>query len=148
MATPRSALQPIRHFILPANPLAVRTVLTDVRKYLTGFGLSGDDKNSVQIVLGEVLNNIVEHACADVGGQIWLDVSVDPEGLACTVQDDGKAMEGGSLPSATAPELGEVTDELPEGGFGWSLIQRLATQIQYFREEERNRLTFTVGFSS
>ncbi len=136
-----------QNYDLPAEAIAVRNVLQDIQHHLANLGVAPEDRFSVQVVLAEVLNNIVEHACADTGGRIRLEIGCSAAGLTCDVHDDGAEMPGGALRKAMMPRIGKRTDSLPEGGFGRSLIQHLATELVYERRQGQNRLSFQVRFS-
>ncbi|WP_158275562.1 ATP-binding protein [Maritimibacter sp. 55A14] len=103
---------------------------------------TGCDPDRVETVLAEVLNNVVEHACRNRAGHVvGLEVWLLPRDIWVRVTDDGLPMPGAQLPEAkaTPPEA------LPEGGFGLSLIRRLARDLRYRREDGRNILTFRVS---
>ena len=131
--------------IFPSDPLAVRSALGGVLQGLSYLGLSPDLKGTLELVLAEALNNVVEHAHAGRGdGAIEVRVAHDAlEGapiLVCELIDDGAPMPGDGLP--TPPDLGTEIADLPEGGFGWMLIRELARDVNYARCGERNRLRF------
>ena len=66
-------------------------------------------------------------------------------GLACAVTDDGVSLPDHCLLPRALPEIGD--EGLPEGGFGWFLIQDLTQALCYYREERRNFLAFSVPFA-
>jgi serine/threonine-protein kinase RsbW len=103
--------------------------------------LGPDDRGTVEIVLAEVLNNIVEHAYAGRPGSIRLAVRTTADGIAIAVEDDGRAMPGGALPAGAAPDPAA----LPEGGFGWHLIRSLCSRIDYRSAGGRNRLRLRLA---
>ena len=98
------------------------------------------------IVLGEVLNNTVEHAMAgrDDG---WIAVAVQERGdrLEVLVTDDGRALPPALLAGGDAalPEMGDAVEDLPEGGFGWFIIHTLVDDMTYEREDGVNRMSFS-----
>lgn len=67
-------------------------------------------------------------------------------GLACAVTDDGVSLPDHCLLPRTLP--GANDEGLPEGGFGWFLIQDLTQALCYYREERRNFLAFSVPFDA
>ncbi|WP_284165155.1 ATP-binding protein [Frigidibacter sp. SD6-1] len=134
-------------FRLQANEREVRRVLGRIMAYL-GDGLCQPDRGTVEIVLAEVLNNIVEHAYARrPPGRIRLFLTPVGDGLACRVEDDGHPMPSLVLPDGRLPELGDELDLLPEGGWGWALIRSLTADLIYERTPRANRLTFRVPVS-
>lgn len=110
-----------------------------------GAGLAQPDRGTVEIVLAEVLNNIVEHAyaCCPPG---WIRLFLTPldDGLACRVEDDGRPMPSLVLPDGRLPDITDEDGLLPEGGWGWALIRSLTAELVYERTARANRLTFRV----
>jgi serine/threonine-protein kinase RsbW len=125
-------------------------------------------RGSIELVLAEVLNNIVEHALADpapeagrcpaearpararsplqdtVPGLIMLDMQIQGGALHCVVRDEGRGMPDGRLPAGRRPDLDSARDDLPEGGYGWFLIRNLTRDLRYCREPGGNRLSFAI----
>lgn len=135
----------IFHHSFPADPLSVRTAL---RAAIARFmrQLTADEAGTLELILAEVLNNIVEHSYGEDGvGTITLSMVRDRRGLSCSVSDDGVALPMGCL-HAPDPALSSRPEpaELPEGGFGWFLIRDLAEDLGYRRENDRNLLAFRL----
>lgn len=129
--------------VIPADTLAVRNALVRMCDTLVLHSLPEDERGTVEIVLAEVLNNIVEHAYATGEGQIEITLRLGPGGLLCQVEDQGLRMPGDRLPEGSLPPVSD--DNLPEGGFGWHLIRSLSQDLVYSRTDGRNRLTFRLG---
>jgi serine/threonine-protein kinase RsbW len=104
--------------------------------------LSADVAATAEIVLAEVLNNIVEHGYAAATGQIEVELALSDTGLQIRTSDLGCALPAAVL--AGTPSLPTVTDDLPEGGFGWYMIRSLVEELAYRREGDRNHLSFCV----
>ena len=106
-------------------------------------------------LLAEVLNNIVEHGYPDrPPGLIHVSIVPSGKGLSCAVADDGTALPTECLAprhdpltraSMNRPRSEESFLHLPEGGFGWVLIQGLTTNLCHYRENGRNILAFYLG---
>lgn len=130
---------------LASDSASVRVALARVGADLIARGIGADAADTAELVLAEVLNNVVEHA---FGGRAdgWIEVRIAARAghLDCEVLDGGMQMPGGALPAGLAPETGVALDELSEGGFGWFLIRRLASDLSYRRDAEGNRLRFRV----
>ena len=130
------------HLCATANATAVRALLAETRARLCAAGLPGPVCGTVEIVLAEALNNIVEHACARVeNARIDLRAALDASVLRCTLSDRGAPLPGLNLPDGHHPEIGSDKDTLPEGGFGWMLIRSLTCEIRYERDGATNHLT-------
>lgn len=136
-------------FSTAGNEIAVRAVLADVITDLKVLGLTGEEYGTIELVLAEVMNNIVEHAYANhPGGIIKLEIRPKPDGLHCKLIDNGHSMPDGSAPSGMLASIDcEITD-LPEGGFGWFLIRDLTRDLQYVRENKQNVLEFRFAIQT
>lgn len=132
--------------ILPSTPMGVRKGLCEINAALLDAGYTTEECGTVEIVLAEVLNNVVEHAYAVPGDDlIALRIGPAQAGLTFLVEDRGREMpEGG-------PPLGQVADastdllNLPEGGFGWFIIREVARDVEYRREEGCNKMSFRIA---
>lgn len=155
---PPPTRQPMLHRIFRADPLTVREALVSLRQRFDGS--AGDEAiGRLELALAEVLNNICEHGAPDgmspPCGQahapmIHLCVARHVGGIACAITDDGRPLPPDCLGPRTLPWSGgppatsEAMLRLPEGGYGWYLIQDLTTSLSYFREGRRNFLGFIV----
>lgn len=139
--------QPMYHRILRAKPMTVRNMLVEIRDRF-GSVVSADTLGRLELVLAEVLNNVTEHgggndeASDNDGPSVHLCIVRHDAGLACAITDDGISLPDECLLPRTLPD-GEGFD-LPEGGFGWYLIQDLTQALCYYREEKRNFLAFSI----
>ena len=132
------------HAVFEADQAAVRAALRAALARYTRQ-ISAEEAGTMELVLAEVLNNIVEHAFADGGpGRIELTITKDALGLQCRVEDNGAPMPGGMLPAGVLPSNAVEVDELPEGGFGWFLIRDLTRELSYARDGGRNLLMFRL----
>ena len=121
--------------------------LLGLNQTLAQLGLPIEHLFTLELVLAEVLNNVVEHAYRDSGeGLIELAISVHDGRINCTVVDQGEPMPGGALPPARrhSPKALALQD-LPEGSFGWALIRDLTTGLEYRRNQGINRLSFRIN---
>ncbi|MFT6450753.1 MAG: serine/threonine-protein kinase RsbW [Halocynthiibacter sp.] len=132
--------------VFGANPISVRTALTSICDCLRKLSLSDEEVGSVELVLAETLNNIVEHAYSDSGvGEIDVRLQLGERGLYCSIFDNGSTMPGGMPPLGMAADPMADMEDLPEGGFGWFLIRELAKDLQYARAGDRNQVTFRIA---
>lgn len=131
--------------VFASGEFEVRSALRRVKQLLARRGLDEGDTNTVELVLGEVLNNIVEHAYGpQTPGEITLDCVPVSDALNFRVWDHGSALPGLSLPEGEPPVIDCTLDDLPEGGFGWFLVRSLANELRYGREAGCNRLCFSI----
>ncbi|RJL05570.1 ATP-binding protein [Paracoccus aestuarii] len=140
--------QPMFHRVLDARPETVRDTLQDVRARFRAE-VSDDTLGRLELVLAEVMNNVAEHAPLSEGRGarlpvIHLCIVRYASGLACALTDDGVSLPDECLLPRSLPPM--IPEDLPEGGFGWFLIQDLTQSLCYYREESRNYLAFSVPF--
>ncbi|MEC7762761.1 MAG: ATP-binding protein [Pseudomonadota bacterium] len=136
------------HLIFPASDLAVRRALSTSVTVFHELGVDQDACGLAELVLAEVLNNVVKHACTARGhGIIELEAWRAGNALSMRIRDDGKPMPGGRIPAATRHDLTVETHDLPEGGFGWGIIRELTRDLNYRRDGTRNELTFAIDFT-
>lgn len=131
--------------IFASTPLAVRDALHSTLSGLRSLNLTDAEAMTVELVLAEVMNNIVEHSYLDDRtGMIEFQVVHGADGLMCTVLDDGHEMPDGNPPVGLPPDPDQPIQMQPEGGFGWFLIRTLAEDLVYRRDGNRNRLSFRL----
>ncbi|GGE45470.1 hypothetical protein GCM10011360_35820 [Primorskyibacter flagellatus] len=132
--------------LLRAEPMAVRGALQELVCQLETLPLDPEELGTVELVVAEALNNIVEHA---YGGQRAGDVrlywTAGATGLHLRITDDGSPMPDGRLPVGGTPGTWDHLSLVPEGGFGWFLISGLARNIVYRRDRGQNVLTFRLA---
>lgn len=143
-AEPASREAKIFHHSFPAEPLAVRTALrTALARFLRQ--LTQEEAGTLELVLAEALNNIVEHSYSDAAiGTITLSLVRDLRGLSCSISDDGVELPSSCLQRITTEAARPTPVDLPEGGFGWYLIRDLVEDLGYHRADGRNLLAFRL----
>lgn len=130
--------------VLPADPESVSKSLRIVARTGMMLRLAQDHRGMVELVLAEALNNIVEHAYDREYGKIYMRLNLGPQDLHCRIEDNGRPMSDGSLPSGEL-QLFDQSGEVAEGGFGWFLIRSLSHDLDYRRIGERNQLSFRIN---
>ncbi len=129
---------------LDGVPDAVRAGLQDLLACDLLARLDEASRGTVEIVLAEVLNNIVEHAYAQYPGIIDLSITPREGFLFVRLVDHGLPMPNGELPAGALRDP-LAMDDLPEGGFGWYLIRSLTEELAYARVADQNVLSFCVN---
>lgn len=133
------------HIELEGTPQEVRRALLRLRAKVDETALAHLDAGTLEIVLGEVLNNVVEHALAKrTDGRIALTCDFANRCWRVVVRDNGAAMPDETLPRGNAPDVDIGLADLPEGGFGWSMVRMLARDIHYHRANGWNTLSFCI----
>lgn len=144
-ASPEPAAPKVFEAELGSTPQDVRGVLETVSDILLRIGWRDPSRGVVELVLAEALNNIVEHAYQEhPGGWIMLCVNADQGTADLCLRDSGQPMPNLELPAGRAQRLATGTEDLPEGGFGWYMIRRLADGLVYTRDGEVNRLDIHI----
>jgi serine/threonine-protein kinase RsbW len=139
-------------FSVQSGQLAVREALDRFLTALKPLELDVEESGTVELVLAEVLNNIVEHAypSPNAPGPIDVQCSHQADGLLVDIKDQGFPMPDGRMPIGQLSSLDVELEDLPEGGFGWFLIQHLAKDVSYKRVGNQNHLhmRLAIGFLS
>ena len=141
MPSPQCAVLRSR-FPATANDVSIQ--LARLHRAFDATGLRLSLQHDVTIVLGEVLNNIVEHAMTDIGAAwVILEVTREDGRLHVETTDRGRPLPPALLASVDLPEAKLPIDDLPEGGFGWFIIHTLTEDMVYERQNGINRLSFS-----
>lgn len=102
-------------------------------------------KDDILIVLGEVLNNIVEHGYKEHnGGDIHLRAHAEKDAVHISTMDHGPPIPRSTLSEANLPEKTDDMQTMPEGGFGWFMIHALTDDMRYERVDGQNRFSFSI----
>jgi serine/threonine-protein kinase RsbW len=129
----------------PATGLDVRAAMRTIVRHLRKRGIDRDTLATTEIAVTEALNNIVEHGYADTGAkEIFVRLWVDASHLRIELTDSGVPFFDGVVPSPAAHDLGGPVGDLPEGGFGWRMIRRLASSIRYEHRGGKNHLNLFI----
>lgn len=133
-------------FTLTSEAEEVRSTLEGVQQSISDAPAFAEIGDVAQIILGEVLNNIVEHAYQfEAGHPVELILAFGDAALDVRVTDHGITMPEGSPPNGGMPALdADGRDALPEGGFGWAMIHALTTGLSYSRDGDCNLLAFSI----
>ena len=124
-----------------AEEQALRVALAQVRDFLNASGFPESFLGNVELVLAEAVNNVIEHAYANIhGGQVEIRLEKTDSGIVVFLEDDGAAMPDGMAPEGRLHDLKVDLKDLPEGGFGWFLIRELTDSLEFNRIGNRNQL--------
>lgn len=135
------------HIQVDSGPLAARQVFELLKRDLTGVSLDIEELGAVELVLAEAVNNIVEHAYSNgrSKGAINLHCQLRRDGLHFEITDNGLPMPGGCTPLGRAVNVNVDPMNMPEGGYGWFLIQDLAKDVTYCRRGRVNHLSLRMA---
>jgi len=143
----RTTLLPAFRISVQSSELAVRDALRQLLEGLKPLSLDVEEAGTVELVMAEALNNIVEHAYPgdDPTGSIEITCEHAKDGLHLTVVDTGQGMPDGQTPVGAAVDLDVDLCDMPEGGFGWFLIKDLAKDVVYRRDALENHLSLRLA---
>jgi serine/threonine-protein kinase RsbW len=135
---------------IQSGAMGVRQALEAFMSELSPLELEIEESSTVQLVLAEVINNIMEHAYPEGGaaGPIVIKCTGRDDGLHLHIQDEGSPMPGGQLPLGMSQSLNVGLCDLPEGGFGWFLIKDLAKDLKYRRIGQENHLHLRIAITA
>lgn len=138
-----------RVYSIEAEPNTISASVQPILRELFRVGLSMPETVAQsEIALVEVLNNIAEHAYRDQSGQIELHWHLTETEIWFETKDRGIEMPGHMLPDPDCPRHDVALENLPEGGFGWFLVRRLAAELIYERRDGINIVRFAIPRSS
>jgi serine/threonine-protein kinase RsbW len=135
----------------PTLSLHLSSVLQDasdavvqVGNWLEGENVDSERIADITLVLAESLNNVIEHAYSyQESGLIEIKARIRGVTMSLQIVDGGLPFVGPpDEVSVSSPN--ETLDELPEGGFGWFLIQKLTEDIHFSHSRGKNRLTLVL----
>lgn len=125
----------------------MRDALHKLLDGLRPLALDVEEAGTVELVMAEALNNIVEHAYpeGDPAGPIDISCEERSDGLVIMVKDRGRSMPDGRTPIGAQVDVNLPMHDMPEGGFGWFLIKDLAKDVTYRRVGDENHLTLRLA---
>lgn len=129
-----------------ATALAIREVLATCMVNIARLNVNTDQLADIELVIAETLNNIVEHAYADqpASGIVRISCIYTGCSLFLTFKDSGGPLPQDALSASNQAHDMDNLQTLPEGGFGWRLIQELTDRVSYRRLGRFNRLTLEI----
>jgi serine/threonine-protein kinase RsbW len=121
--------------------------MQDIRKFVedagAAAGLKREDSLKLLLVIEELFTNTVMHGYAgDTDSPVWIALEPVAGGLRLSYEDEAPPHD--PLSSFTPMKTSVMLNEQPVGGLGVKLIRKLASDLSYSRERDRNciRLTF------
>lgn len=132
----------------PATQAQISEGVAALGRHLTKLGLPAGKAGDIKIALAEAINNVAEHAYADIPeANVHVVCHLCPRALKVVIADSGTPMPDLRVPAGRMAHLGNIRQNLPEGGFGWFLIRQLTSEIRYERHRGHNRLYLEFDLS-
>jgi len=108
-------------------------------EFADGQGLPAPVRRSVNVALDELLCNTLAHGLAERdGGEVTVEVELQPDRLTLTVTDDGAAFDPFGR---AAPDTALSVEDREIGGLGLHLVKRMMDEVSYQRRADRNIVT-------
>jgi len=124
--------------------------MQEIRRFVedagAGAGLRREDTLRLLLIVEELFTNTVMHGYGgDSDAPVW--IALEPARSGVTLSYEDEAPPHDPLSSFTPMKTSAMLNEQPVGGLGVKLIRKLATDLSYRRERDRNciRLTFAAG---
>jgi len=106
------------------------------------LGYDAERIGELELIMEEILVNIIKYAYSGrEPGDVTISCSEDGGNLVMEISDSGIPFD---LLAAADPDVTTGIDERSVGGLGIYLIKKLADDVKYQREENRNRVTLAV----
>ncbi len=124
-----------------ARTESVQSLVEFVARHAWEAGFADDKIKQINLAVEEALNNIIEFACHDGGGDITISCSVHDSGsLIVTIVDTGKPFN--MLIASSFPEAVDFTESsrMPST----KIMKRYVGNIEYRRDVNRNILILTI----
>jgi anti-sigma regulatory factor (Ser/Thr protein kinase) len=94
-------------------------------------GLSDDDVFHVEMAVDEACSNVIEHAYAEISGDIELTCTISEQGrLDIIIHDHGQPFDPASVPEPNVSD-GANLDAMQEGGLGLYFMRKLMDEVRF-----------------
>ena len=93
----------------------------------------------VNLALEELWVNVMNHGHTGGFHEVEIELTSEVEAVTIEITDDGIPFD--PLHDAPKPSVDAPLDDRPVGGLGINLVQTMMDELEYKREEGKNRLT-------
>lgn len=130
---------PVERLIINNDVSELRRMTDWLRASAAASALPAEILHKLDVCANEALINIISYAYEDTRRhEITVELNATPHGASLVIRDDGKPFDLLAAPATAAPAS---LDEAAVGGLGIRLIRRLATRLDYRRENGVNVLS-------
>jgi anti-sigma regulatory factor (Ser/Thr protein kinase) len=135
---------PLRRFPARMDSLA------EIRKFVEdsggAAGLKREQSLKLLLIVEELFSNTVMHGYGEESDSpVWIGFEATAKGLVLSYEDEASPHD--PLSSFTPMKTSVMLNEQPVGGLGVKLIRKLATDLSYKRERDRNCISLTFAAS-
>ncbi len=99
----------------------------------------------VNLALEEVVINVMNYGHDDGLHEIDIILTTEEDSLTIEIVDDGRPFD--PLHDAPIPDVNAELEERNIGGLGIHLVRKMMDDVQYRREEGKNRLTLVTSLA-
>ncbi len=96
---------------------------------------------SLNLALEEAVTNVIMYAYPEgEGGDVEIDASIDDRTAEFVISDSGKPFDPTAAPEA---DISLNVEDRPVGGLGIFLVRKIMDNVEYCREDGKNKLSMT-----
>ena len=120
---------------VPEDLAHLKTVRHAVREMLASVGVTQQDRDDVELLVGELATNVVRHANSGLAYHVEVEVKQDTVVIIVTDQGQGFIREKVALPGTLRAE--KLVEGVIErfGGWGLPMVETLADRVDFLRHE-------------
>jgi anti-sigma regulatory factor (Ser/Thr protein kinase) len=122
---------------------SVSGAVETAQAWLEEQGVDARAAMHVALTLDELLTNAATHGGAE-GEDAEVRLAVHPDRVGVEIIDPAAAYDPRSAPK---PDLGASLEDRPIGGLGVHLVIRLSRDLDYARDNDRNRTNYWIARS-
>lgn len=126
--------------------LTIETKLEEMDRLASAIEDFGQEDNwppdltfQVNLALEELWLNVVNHGHDGGFHEVEIELTSEERAVTIEITDDGKPFD--PLQDAPNPSVNAPLDDRPIGGLGVYLVREMMDEMEYKREDGKNRLT-------
>lgn len=123
-------------FDLPEAVPFIKHLRRTSRSLMDSFGLSAQDADDLELMIGELATNAARHAHCD-NYRVTIELSPNQAKVTVTDRGEGFAPEQVLAPGALRPDTLSKTASERIGGFGLPLVMSLSDHVDIHRNQPR-----------
>ena len=97
----------------------------------------------VHLVLEELVLNVINYAYDESGHHVDVQLMSNDDGLVIEITDEGKPFD--PLHDAPEPDMESPIEDRRVGGLGVYFVRTMTSDMQYRREDGKNRMTVPMS---